>query len=211
MVNELDKATLAIISTFALKHSYAYGEEWYSSAKNLEEDLKKKGVNVKIFHEYQMPEKKSQSEYLRRVALYDFYANFEIYNFQDDFKKEIKDYALYSKAIDYIKSQSQSNKEKMDKAYKTLIALNPELPKLSDRQDEVIYGAIFGFSPADIEYFARGRFEQGVNHMEKRAMMNKTLEGYGLDVGFIISPKTFETIIAALEKNKNNMQGYARD
>ena len=207
-VVDMKKNHLMKLAELALKYSYAYGDKWYSSAKQLEQSLQNMGVNnIKLYHEYKMPGGLSQSEYMKRMSLHDFYKNFDIFYFDDNFRADlhnaVPDTIEREKIIDDIKQKKEEYKEKIQQEYKELIKLNPELSKISGDPDSVMWGAIFGFCPDDIEYFNYGRFSDK-DWSAKQQDILKSFEKYGLKVGYIVSPKTFNKIISELKHRKVN-------
>lgn len=209
MNKTLGKAIEIKLAELALKHSYAYGEEWFSSAKDLEEQLQKIGIkNIKLFHKYKMPGGATQADYMKKIALYCFYVDFEMYNssdkfgFQTDLKNCIPDDETRLRVIDYIKSKSKSYDEKLSQEYDKIIKLNPDLPNIPTRRDDIIYGSIFGFAPDEIRYFVTDY--RGADK-EKPGLKEKMM-GYGVVPTYVLTPKTTEKIIAALEKNRNNIK-----
>ena len=209
-MNKLDKSIEVKLAELALKYSYAYGGEWYSSAKDLEQQLHKIGIkDIKLFHKYKMPDNVTQADYMKKIALYGFYADFEMLNaddrWQTEFKNCIPDEKTRLQVIDYIKSKIKSYDEKLSDGYEKIIKLNPELPNVPDKRDDVIYGAIFGFAPDEIEYYCRGRFQQGINIdavLDKEQEISGKIEKYGIRAGYVLAPETANKIISALEKNK---------
>lgn len=211
-MNKLDKSIEVKLAELALKHSYAYGGEWYSSAKDLEQQLHKIGIkDIKLFHQYKMPGNVTQADYMKKIALYGFYADFEMLNADDrwgvqtEFKNCIPDEKTRLQVVDYIKSKIKSYDEKLSCEYENIIKLNPELPNVPDKRDDVIYGAIFGFAPTEIEYYCRGRFQQGVHIdtvLDKEQEISGKIKKYGIQPGYVLAPETANRIISALEKNK---------
>jgi hypothetical protein len=215
MNKELDKSIEIKLAEIALEHSYAYGREWDSSAKDLEQQLNKIGINnIKLFHKYKMPDNVTQADYMKKIALYGFFADFEMLNaddrwgFQTEFKNYIPDEKTRLHVIDYIKSKSKSYDEKLSDEYENIIKLNPELPNVQNKRNDVLYGAIFGFAPEEIEYYCRGRFQQGINidaALDREQELSDKIKGYGIRVGYVLAPETAKKIISVLEKKKQSV------
>lgn len=218
MNNELSRTLQIKLAGLALKYSYAYGGEWYSSAKDSEEQLKKFNINnIKLFYIYKMPGGKTPQEYMAKLALYCLFLDFDLYNknddygFQTDFKSLIPNYADRLKIIDKIKKNSEIYDAELAKDYQETIELNPELVRFSNKQDklrDILWGVIFGFAPDEIEYYCYGRFNQGQDIdsvLDKERAMEDVLKKYGFKPGYILAPKTAERLISALEKNKQSV------
>ncbi len=214
MNKSLDKSIEIKLAEIALRYSYAYGEEWNSSAKDLEKQLQKIGINnIKLFHKYKMPDNVTQADYMKKIALYGFYVDFEMLNgddrfgFQTDFKNSIPDEQTRLQVIDYIKSKSKSYDEKLSLEYDKIIKLNPDLPNIPSKRNDIIYGSIFGFAPKEIDYYCRGRFQQGIHIdivLKNEQELYDKIKAYGIMTGYVLAPETANKIISALEKNKQN-------
>lgn len=217
MNKKLSKKLQIKLAELALKHSYAYGGNWDSSAKDLEKQLKKLGVNnIKLFYTYKMPYGKTPQEYMAKLALYCLFLNFDLYNknddygFQTDFKNLVPNGTDRLNIVDYIEKNSKTYDAELVKDYQELIDTNPELAQLSNRQDkhqDILWGAVFGFAPEEIEYYCYGRFNQGQdidNVLDDERKMQDVLKKYGVKSGYVLAPQTAEKIISVLEKNKQN-------
>ena len=65
------------ISNMAIR-SMPFGREWTSSAKNLENQLRARGIVLqdKLFYEYKMPGGDSQSDFMNKLIMEGFFNDF---------------------------------------------------------------------------------------------------------------------------------------
>lgn len=216
MNKDPDKKTLMILTKLALKYSYAYGtEEWQSSSKDLQDELVKRGItDIKVYYNYKMPGGVTQSRYMVELALYSLYVDFDILNsfpgFQEDLKNSIENESERTKIVDYIKSKTKIYDEKLTKDCEELIKMNPELSVITDKKthrDDILWGAVFGTAPENIEFYCNGRFHPNIDvNMDKQNIISEHIASFGVYTPLgILDPKTAEKIIAALEKNRHNI------
>lgn len=208
----MNKELRAKITTLALKNTYAYGtEEWESSCKTVQDELTARGItDIKFYYEYKMPDGYSYAEYMVKLAVYTFYLDFnhllEKDYFQREFNNLITSETERLQVIDEIKSKLQMYDQELTKDCEELIKLNPELSVLTDRRtrrDHILWGAVFGVAPENIEYFCNGIFypDWDTNNARQQVISEKCKK-YGLDRVGVLDPNFAERLISALEKNK---------
>ena len=215
MNKELSKELHAKITTLALKKSYAYGtEEWESSSKNIQDELTARGIkDIKFYYEYKMPGGLLPAAYMVRLALYTFYLDFDWLIKKDDFQQEFKNLIPSEterlQVIDEIKSKSRIYDNDLTKDCEELIKLNPELSVITDKhthRDDILWGAVFGTAPVNIEYFCNGIFKSNWDaNNAKQEVIREKLKSYGLTRVGVLDPKFAEKLISVLEKNKQSV------
>ncbi len=201
----LDKKLQMYISAIAMG-KMPFGREWNSSAKELEDELRSRGIKLqkKLYYEYNMPKGITQSDFMDKIVMEYFCTYFLKPNgYAGEILKD-KKLSLSEKAK--IFKHVWHNRGKYTdvlKRYETEIRkLNPELANIrTDDPRSLVYGAMFGFAPSEIAYFADGK-------NRKLALERETLDifknRFGIMVGYILAPKTAEMIIAALEQGTRN-------
>ena len=154
--------------------------EWYSSAQKMDDLLEKHGVNIgkKLFHKYNMPKGLSQKWY-----------DEDFRHFSQKFDKDEKNRHLYEVRMNEIKK------------------LNPELSLIEPKSvwdiTYFIAGAIYGFSPQEINYHVSGKAKtDGENEKVKqfrKAQINviKSKTG-GLYPTYCLSPENLDAIVNAI-------------
>ncbi len=214
MNKKLSKKLQLQLAHFALEKSYAYGTEWYSSAKNLDDELKARGItDVKMYYEYKMPGGLAPADYMKKLALYTFYTDFDwlFPYYKEEFENYIPDENDRLQVINEIKGKTKSYDQELTTDCNELIKINPELSVITDRQthrDDILWGAVFGYVPDDIEYFCNGRYYPDIDtNMKQEETREKEFEKYKLKnpVG-VCSPKTANMLISALKKNKQSVK-----
>ena len=213
MSKELSNELRAKIATLALNYSYAYGEEWESSSKIMQDELTARGItDIKVFYEYKMPGGISQTAYMVKLAYYLLFVDFDLYNshkdFITDFQNAIKDDATRLQVIDYIKDETPLYNQKLTNDCDELIKLNPELSVITDRsthRDDILWGAVFGIAPDDIEFFCNGQYHPDIRTNEaEQKVFRKQLNSYGFSRVGILNPEKAKQLIYALEKSKQS-------
>ena len=78
-------------------------------------------------------------------------------------------------------------------------AKNPELEQcfLRVAKSALVYGALFGFAPNEIKYFAGMQRDMKMEHN-----LDDQLKGFGIDTSYVLNPDTAKAILAALQKLK---------
>ncbi len=181
-----------------------FGSTWNSSAKDLEEDLAKRGIKMKLYYKYALPENMTPQEFMTRIAVLDFCANPSLF-----FKAKIeiffdKSLSLVEKLrlVKYIKGGRKTSREKLDEYVKFVQHANPELSKLKIENDfdkfDILAGATFGFAPDEIEYFMK-RKERDLNRERET---DGKFKKFGIELHYVLSPHTAKKVIAELEKNR---------
>lgn len=187
-----------------------YGcDGWYSSAKNLEDELKKRGVDIKLYREYKLPDNIVPAAYMIRRALQDMYAipvrddewlykALKKLGYEDQKIEEMKQAVL-----EKISGQSDFYKRQIADDYEKLLKLNPELPRTNDivHMGCVLDGAMFGFNVEEIEYFIT---DYKGNEGEYKELRDK-LTGLGIQTGYVLAPETAKKIISALERRNHDV------
>ena len=197
------------LATLALRHSYAYGREWYSSAQKLDEVLKQNDINdINVYYEYKMPDGKTPQEYMAKLALYSLYINFDLYNaddrwgFQTDFKSCVPNENDRLQIIDDITRNRDMYNAELTEDYKKLIKLNPNLSRLANKQkgrDDILWGAVFGYAPDDIGLYVSPRH---MEIMETIGELNKQAGKLGLPSLGVMEPEKAKKIIADVKRRK---------
>ncbi len=188
---------------------------WSSSAENLENKLKDKGItDIKLYHRYKLPGDMSPVSYMIKHALRCFFIDMCTKDWckEDAFKKwldfYIEKYITDDSLAKQFKQELMSDIEKKQleiddykkelmSDYKLLLKLNPELPDMKDELDivSVIDGAIFGFAPDEIKYFCSASRD-----LDAESNVFKELEKYGIKAEYILAPKTAEMVIDRLKE-----------
>lgn len=199
----MNKKLMDYLEKLALSRS-PFGSMWNSSAKDLEEDLAKRGINMKLYYKYALPENMTPQKFMTRIAVLDFCANPSLF-----FKAKIeiffdKSLSLVEKLrlVKYIKGGRKTSREKLDDCVKFVQNANPELAKLKVQNDsdkfDILAGATFGFAPDEIEYFMK-RKERDLNREHETYGKFKQ---FGIELHYVLSPHTAKKVIAELEKNR---------
>lgn len=185
-----------------------FGMVWDSSAKKLEQDLSKRGINLKLYYRYALPENMSPQEFMVKIAVLDLCENASVPLY---IKKDIffdKNLSLIEKLrlVKYIASKRTESRRKIDEYVKFIQFANPELSKLKmskkHHADNILAGAAFGFAPDEIEYFITD-YRGMVSGTKDKQVCDK-IESYGVRLGYVLAPKTAQKIISELEKNKQS-------
>jgi len=203
--NILDKKLQMYIGSVAVRHMPFGGDKWDSSAKKLQEELQMRGIKLpqKLFYEYKMPGGGTQGSFMNKFIMERFIANFfrtggHAGEILKDKKLTMRDKAKIFKYV----WQNRSKYKDILKQYETEIRrLNPELTnvRVNDSRS-LVYGAMFGFAPAEIAYFA----DTGHRDYAKENTVSDTLKKYGINLTYVLAPKTAEMIINALNQNIQN-------
>ena len=208
MNKDLDKRLQLYIAKMAV-WELPYGDsEWNSSAKNLEDALRARGINFKLYYQYKMPGGVSQSDFLIRLCMLEFFIKF----YSKYAIKVLNDKNLTAsdktKIFQYVWHNRRKFIKESEQYESDIRRLNPELANVkTNLPGALVDGATFGFAPDEIEYFSdvkNRNFEQE----------GKTIEffekNYGIHISYILAPKTAKTIIAAL-KNKEKVNSYDKN
>ncbi len=204
----MNKDLMKYLEKMALDWS-PFGSTWDSAAKDLEEDLAKRGINMKLYYKYALPENMTPQKFMTRVAVLDFCANPSLF-----FKAKIeiffdKSLSLVERLrlVKYIKGGRKASREKLDEYVKFVQHANPELSKLKIENDfdkfDILAGATFGFAPDEIEYFMK-RKERDLNREHET---DGKFKQFGIELHYVLSPQTAKKVIAELGKNKKVTMG----
>lgn len=199
----MNKKLMDYLEKLALSWS-PFGSMWNSSAKDLEEDLAKRGINMKLYYKYALPENMTPQKFMTRIAVLDFCANPSLF-----FKAKIeiffdKSLSLVERLrlVKYIKGRRKASREKLDEYVKFVQHANPELSKLKIENDfdkfDILAGATFGFAPDEIEYCMK-RKERDLNREHET---DGKFKQFGIELHYVLSPHTAKKVIAEMEKNR---------
>lgn len=203
----MNKKLEKYLEELALRWS-PFGTVWDSSAKKLEQDLSKRGINLKLYYHYALPENMTPQEFMVKIAVLDLCENAPVPLY---IKKDIffdKNLSLIEKLrlVKYIASKRTESRKKIDEYVKFIQFANPELSKLKiskkHHRFDILAAATFGFAPDEIEYFITDY--SGMASGTKDKQVHDKIETYGVRVGYVLAPKTAQKIISELEKNKQN-------
>ena len=201
----LDKKLQMYISAIAIG-KMPFGRKWDSSAKNLEDVLRLRGIKLpqKLYYEYKMPKGNTQSSFMDKIIMEYFCTYFfKPGGYAGEILKD-KKLSLSEKAkiFQYV-WRNRGKYTDVLKQYETEIRkLNPELANIrTDDSRSLVYGAMFGFAPSEIGYFANSKNR---NLAKERETLDIFKNRFGIMVGYILAPKTAEMVITALEQNARN-------
>ena len=202
MNKELDKRLQMYISNMAIQ-SMPFGRKWGSSAKNLEDELKKRGIKIpyKLYYEYKMPGGVKPSDFMDKLIKEYLSAYFYSYfagKILKDKKLTISDKA---KIFKYVFNTRGKYKILMKNYEAQIRENNSELAdanivKTYDSRS-LVYGALFGFAPREITYYADGTHRDFTKEQE----YFKKFKSYGIKLSYVLAPETADMILSALEKN----------
>ena len=200
MNKDLDKKLQFYIVNMAAP-DLPFGSVWDSSAKKLSDTLYARGIKLpkKIYYEYKLPDNIKASDFLARLIKDYFVSNF----FSSYAKRVLTDKKLTmsdkAKIFKYVWN-NRASYEKMTKQYEIEIKkLNPELAHIPVKNSRsIVYGATFGFAPDEIEYFSDSDNRDTDAENKVIELLDKK---YGINLTYVLAPKTAKIIIDALEQN----------
>ena len=197
----LDKKLQMYIAKIAVGHLPFGGSVWNSSAKKLENILKERGIKLsqKLYYEYNLPDNLKPSEFMNKLIMEgfinDFYSGFAGKILKD------KNLTMFDKAkiFKYVWRNRGKYKDAL-KQYEIYIRKNnPELANIRvDNVRSLVYGALFGFAPAEIVYFSDVKNR---NLLKEHEILNLFKNRFGINVSYVLAPQTAKKVIAALEQN----------
>ena len=202
MNKPLDKKLQMYIINMAI-NNMPFGKTWDSSAKNLEEDLQKRGIKLpyKFYYEYKMPGEKKNGEFMDNLIMDYFVSYFHDWFAKDVLKDKNLTFSDKAKIFTYVWKNRGKYKDRLKKYEMEIRNLNPELARVVvDDSRSLVYGAMFGFAPQEIAYFSDGVHRD----LAKEEEYFKIFKNYGLNVSYILAPKNAESLIAALKQNELN-------
>ncbi|MFQ6759835.1 MAG: hypothetical protein ACLRFM_00300 [Alphaproteobacteria bacterium] len=180
------------------------GEKWDSSAKKLDDVLRRRGIDFdkKLFWKYKLPNGMSPQEFMDTLLL-EFYfvkwfSNMKIMRDKNlTIKQKIKIFA-------YVLSMKKAGIGKNIKKYANEIKqLNPELAHINPRDNfgsiSFVEGALFGFAPDEIKYFCD---KSSFRDMDQEHEFDEILKKHGVRPSYVLAPETAKHLIANLEKGK---------
>ena len=202
MNNTLDKRLQMYIINKAI-NNMPFDRVWDSSAKNLEDALQKRGIRlpVKLYYEYKFPGGLGPDEFMTKLIKENFSSEFYSWFAKDVLKDKSLTMSDKAKIFSYVWKTRGKYKDLL-KQYETEIrALNPELQNVKvDNSRSLVYGAMFGFAPVEIAYFA----DTANRNLAKEKDVSKILKNYGIDLTYVLAPKTADMILSVLQQNVQN-------
>ena len=201
----LDKKLRMYISTKAISRM-PFGREWNSSSKNLEDELKKRGIKLSqnLYYKYKMPAGDTQADFMNKIIMEYFCTYFfKPYGYASEILKD-KNLTMSAKAeiFKYVWKNRGKYTDILKRYELEIRKLNQELANINvDDSRSLVYGAMFGFAPQEIAYFADGKNR---NFTKEKEVLDVFKNRFGINVGYILAPKTAEMVIAELEKNLRN-------
>lgn len=211
MNTKLDKELKVILAALALENS-PFGTRWYSGAKRFEDYLALRGVQLPthLYCKYQLPGNATPGRYMRKLALYSFYKDYDIWGYRvlDDaqIQQDKKDLL-----VGEIRSKQKKYTQKLLDDAGELLKLNPNLRHLSVNSEnafDILAGATFWYLPRNIEYF----IDYKNRDRDKEQQTHDTIKKYGIKKSCgILAPEVADMIITALEKNKQRIMLLAKE
>lgn len=188
------------LQKYILKMAYKampFGSDvWDSSAQQLEAELKARGIKRKLFYKYKLPDSMTPQEFQDRLTLDAF-----LKNFFDIFSSKIvhdKNLTLREKLQIFAWVwKMRRTKHDMEYFMDEIKRLNPELADIKPRAAHgLVYGALFGFAPAEIKYFCD---ETKLCDYVQAEEVTRTFAKHGIQLNYVLNPKTAESIINELK------------
>lgn len=183
-----------------------FGSAWNSSAKDLEEDLAKRGIKMKLYYEYALPENMTPQVFMTRIAVLDLCAKvlyFSKVKMEIFFDKKLNLIEKF-RLVKYIASERGPSQKKIDEYVKFVQNANPELAKLKKENDfdkfDILAGAAFGFGPKEIEYFMKRKERREAIDSGYERDMYKKFEQLGIRLQYVLAPETANAIMKELNK-----------
>jgi len=197
----LDKRLQMYIANMALGY-LPFGRKWDSSAKKLEQGLLLRGIKLpqKLYYEYKLPGNITPSDFMNKLIIESFVNDFYSW-FAGKILKD-KNLTMKDKAniFKYVWNNRKKYKNILQQYDQEIRKLNPELANIKvDNPRSLVYGAMFGFAPAEITYFSNGKNR---DLAKERETMDLLKNRFGIDVTYILAPETAEQIINALKQNE---------
>ena len=197
----LDKKLQMYITTMAVQ-SLPFGREWGSSAKKLEDELKKRGIVLqdKLFYEYKMPGGLGQSDFMSKLIMDEFCNDFYSHHFGKVLLDKKLSFADKMKIFKYVQNMRSKTKDMLKQYESEIRNLNPELATIKvNVASTLVYGAMFGFAPKEIAYCADAHRD-----FAQEKENEKILKNYGINLTYVLAPDTAKKIIATLQQNVQN-------
>jgi len=181
--------------------SMPFGREWNSSAKNLQDELQKRGIILpqKLYYEYKLPDGLGQVEFMNKLTMESFAHNFYS-RFAGPILKD-KDLSLAEKTkiFKYVFGMRSKYKDFLKKYEAEIRRKNPELANIQvDDSRSIVYGALFGFAPQEIAYFSDNIHR---NRAKEQQVIDLLKNQFDIKLNYVLAPKTAEMVINALQQN----------
>jgi len=202
----LDKKLRMYVMSIAMRHMPFGGNKWDSSAQNLENELGARGIKLpkKLFYEYKMPGGKTQDAFMDKYVMERFVANF--FRTHGHAGEVLKDKKLTmsdkAKIFKYVWRNRGKYNDILKQYEMELRRLNPELANVRvDNSRSLVYGAMFGFAPDEISYFSDNTHR---NYKQEQEVSDTLKNRFGINLSYVLAPKTAEMVINALVQNSRN-------
>ena len=200
----MNKKLMDYLEKFALRESPFGGVVWNSSAKDLEQDLAKRGIKTKLYYKYALPENMTPQKFMTRIAVLNLCMNFSVLEHREMFFDKSLSLIERFRIVKYIASERAASRKKIDEYVKFIQFANPELSELkvqSDAdKDDILRGAAFGFAPDEIKWYMSR--EERKSCKDKEREVYKKFERLGVLPQYVLAPQTAKRVIAELEKNR---------
>lgn len=206
MNTKLDKKLKMILAALALENS-PFGTRWYSEAKRFEDYLVLRGVQLPthLYCKYQLPGNATPGRYMRKLALYSFFKDYDEWGYMYLDKIELTQ-SEKDLMVAEIRSKQKEYTQRLLDDGKELLKLNPNLRHLSVNSEnafDILAGATFWYLPRNIEYF----IDYKNRDIDKEQEISEKIKTYGVEKSCgILAPDIADMIILALEKNINKVQ-----
>ena len=104
-----------------------------------------------------------------------------------------------AKIFKYVWNVRSEYKNIMKQYEKEIRRDNPELANLMVKNaSDFVYGATFGFAPAEIEYFSNPENNNSIESDKVIDLLNKK---YGIKLTYVLAPSTAKMVVTALAQN----------
>ncbi len=202
MSKPLSKKLQDYIMDMAIKYLPFGGRKWDSSAQNLENILKYKGINKKLFYTYKLPYDMSPQDFQDKITMEYFCGQFYTCFASKVFHDKSLNISEKLQLARYVWEMRRNKNHKNMKFYVDEIKRkNPELSDINPKNSDtnLVYGTLFGFAPAEIKYFCE---VSGLRDFDKEQELDSKLESLGVRTNYILAPETSNAIMAALQQQK---------
>jgi len=199
MNKTLDKSLWSYIKKMTLYYT-PFGDRWYSSAKNLESELRARGIVLqqKLYYEYKLPNGDKPNEFMKKLIIESFLNDFYLFYARRVLKDKSLGFFGKLKVFMYVWHNRRKVKNLLKQYEQEIRKINPELSKVKiDTSSSLVYGATFGFAPQEIEYFADVKNRDMIAEAKIREILEKQ---FGIKLTYILAPKTAKSIIIALKQ-----------
>ena len=204
-------------------------EVWYSSAQNLENNLKSRGIILPgpLFYRYNLPNNLSAQDYLYKKNMLEDFARYKSGEFErlvsclhdkEELKQEYLSLSEKEKNMidNYFVNKAKDANKKIVEECKKIRELNPELYGMNVSNDiEFLSGVVYGFAPAEIKHFCNLNsqnldWKQNKEELQKQKDLEQQI---GVNITYRLAPETIEDIRICLQQiqqienaQKNNGQ-----